>query len=372
MKKLSSIIVALLVALTVVAPASAAKFKDVGDNHSLQIEIEHLANEGIISGYADGTFKPNAPIAKKHIAAMLVKALNLPTTNIQNPGYKDVPTTHPYYKEIAAAYTAGIFSKATYFKPESSISRAFMAKMLASSFNLKSIADNAVTYGDVKTSNEFYQPIQLVTMNNIAQGYTDENHQSYFKPNDLLTRAHFSAFLARALSLKAGNYKPNTSYTYYYETIEGDDYRMVYDETSHEDGITSDFWNLYNVHRGDLMSADVYMIGAGAWVQGVQSSDVGIFAPYPFTIGTKYNTLNDSEGMQERLRVLSTNEQVHLAGVRYRDVVVLETTWPVYNNRGQFVKYSSSTIYIAKEYGIIGAKDDRGYWVTWLSKRETN
>lgn len=370
MKRIIAVTLAFLMMFSFAGVTSAAEFKDVGANHSLQVEIEYLASAGVINGYSDGTFKPNAPIAKKHIAAMLVKALNLPTTNLQNPGYADVPTTHPYYKEIAAAYTAGIFSKATYFKPESSISRAFMAKVLAQAFNLKSIANNAVTYTDVPKANAFYTPIQLVTMNKIAQGYSDGQNSQQFKPNQLLTRAHFSAFLARAMSLKAGNYKPDTGYTYYYETIEGDDYRMVFDSSTKEGSATYDYWDLYNEHTGMLMSKDVYILGDGSWVQGVQNSDVGIFSSYPFTVGTKYNTLNDSEGQQERLRILSTHEQVRLAGIRYQDVVIFEEAWPIYNDRGQLVKMNTNEIYIAKDYGIIGVKDSRGYWVTWLTKRE--
>lgn len=370
MKKRSIVFMFMFVMMIVASPAHAAKFKDVSDSHSLQVEIEYLAQKSIINGYSDGTFKPNTPIAKKHIAAMLVKALNLSTTNTQDPGYVDVPKSHPYYKEIAAAYTAGIFGKATHFKPESSISRAFMAKILAHSFGLKSIAHNAVTYEDVKSTNEFYRPIQLVTMNNVAQGYRDENHLHYFKPNDLLTRAHFSAFLARAMSLKSGDYTPNTSYTYYYESIDGDMMRLEYDDTEISDGITSTYWNLYDAQNGAHLESSMYMVGANIWAEGVQESDVGTFTAFPFTVGTKFNTLHSEDGPQERQRIISTTEEVRLAGQRYADVVVIETAYPQYNNNDRLTGFLTTNLYIAKGYGIIGVKDDRGYWVTWLQKRE--
>lgn len=370
MKKIVTAALAFALTVSLTMPASAAKFKDVGEQHSLQVEIEYLANEGIINGYSDGTFKPNAPIAKKHIAAMLVKALELPTTNVQNPGYADVPTTHQYYKEIAAAYTAGIFGKATHFKPESSISRAFMAKILSTSFNLKSIAQNAVTYRDVAKTYEFYTPIQLVTMNNVAQGYRDvEGQLPDFKPNTLLTRAHFSAFLARAMSLKSGNYKPDTNYSYYYKTVDDENYMMTYDYSDADANGVTDYWDLYNADTGELVSKDLYIMESGSWVQGVQSSDVATFSPYPFTVGTKHNSLNDAEGMAQRTRVLNTNEEVRVGGVNYSEVVVIEDAWPVHNDRGQFVRIDTSTSYIAKDYGVVGVKDTRGYWTTWLSRR---
>ena len=370
MKKLSVICMLFVLMLIAAAPTQAAKFKDVSDSHSLQIEIEYLAQQGIINGYSDGTFKPNAPIAKKHIAAMLVKTLKLSTTNIQDPGYVDVPKSHPYYKEIAAAYTAGIFGKATHFKPDSSISRAFMAKILAHSFQLKSIAQNAVTYADVKTTNEFYRPVQLVTMNNVAQGYTDENHTQYFKPNDLLTRAHFSAFLARAMSLRDGDYTPNTAYTTFYDTIDGEQYRQQFDYQEVDGASTYTYWNLYDVRKNTRVEQSVYVKGGPYWIEGVANSDLATLVPYPFTIGTKYNTLSDPYSMQERQRVLSTNEEVRLAGIRYTNVVVIETAWPEYTSNGKLAKINTSTMYIAKDHGIIGVKDSRGYWVSWISKRE--
>lgn len=42
---------------------------------------------------------------------MVARALNLKTSNVKNPGFKDVETTHPAYKEIAAVVNAGILPK---------------------------------------------------------------------------------------------------------------------------------------------------------------------------------------------------------------------------------------------------------------------
>ncbi|MEE1132042.1 MAG: S-layer homology domain-containing protein [Caryophanon sp.] len=366
-KKMTAFAAATVLALSLATTTNAAQFKDVPATHSLNIEIEYLAGKGIISGYSDGTFKPNAPIAKKHVAKMLVSALNLPTTNLKPLPYKDVPTTHPYYKEIAAAYTAGIFGNATHFKPESSISRAFMAKMIATSFNLKSIADNAMTYKDVPATDEFYRPIQLVTMNNIARGYeqtSDYAESTYtFKPNQLLTRAHFSAFLARAMSLRAGDYTPDTRYNYFYENSV-DERRTVlkFDrDYSMGTGINTS-WNLYDALTNKHYENSLYSIADGRWIEGIVASDVGIFIDYPFTIGLKYDYLDD-EVAQDKQEILETNATYKIGGKDYENVVIVRDTYK--DDDGLAVRH----IYIAKHYGIIAYESD-GIYYHWLSERE--
>ncbi|WP_083995331.1 S-layer homology domain-containing protein [Caryophanon latum] len=363
--------------LTVATTASAAKFTDVPETHSLNIEIEYLAKEGIISGYSDGTFKPNAPIAKKHIAKMLVGALELPTTNLKPLPYSDVPTTHAYYKEIAAAYTAGIFGDAENFRPESSISRAFMAKMIAKSFNLKSIAANAVTYKDVPTTNEFYSPIQLVTMNNIARGYVGEtvhNETTYtFEPNRLLTRAHFSAFLARAMSLKAGDYTPDTRYTYFFEDY-GDGVRTYLELVKNDSagGNIETTWNVVDAVTSEQYDTIQYTTADGKWSEGIPETDLGTFIDYPFTIGLKYDDLKNGT-IQGRQEVIDTKATVTLFGQQFHDVIVVRDTFIGYEETdyGDFEEVGLMTryIYIAKGYGIIAYERD-GTFYQWLSSRE--
>lgn len=369
--------IAAALTLTVATTASAAKFTDVPETHSLNIEIEYLAKEGIISGYSDGTFKPNAPIAKKHIAKMLVGALELPTTNLKPLPYSDVPTTHAYYKEIAAAYTAGIFGDAENFRPESSISRAFMAKMIAKSFNLKSIAANAVTYKDVPTTNEFYSPIQLVTMNNVARGYAGETNNGEttytFEPNRLLTRAHFSAFLARAMSLTTGDYTPDTRYTYFFEEY-GDGVRTYLELVKNDsaDGNIQTTWNLVDAVTSEQYETTQYTTANGKWSEGIPDTDIGTFIDYPFTIGLKYDDLNNG-AIQGKQEVIETKATFPLFGQTFENVIVVRDTFMGYDETdyGHFEESGFITryIYIAKGYGIIAyGRDD--YFYQWLSGRE--
>lgn len=373
-KKVVASIAAVTLTLALALPAGATKFKDVPSTHSLATEISYLSNAGVINGYADGTFKPNALLTKKHIAAMLVKALNLPTTNLRDPGYRDVPKTHQYYTEIAAAYTAGLFEASSNFKPESNISRAYMADILTKAFQLKSIAHNAVTYTDVPSTSAQYRAIQLVTMNNIAKGYEQKNYTHTFEPNKLLTRAHFAAFLARAMSLQSGTvmqYVPNKNYTYYFATK--DQYlKMTYEgqDAGGEAGIYS-VWDIYDDRTGAYYGYLNYTedwTGISYFSNAVIENTV-VLINLPVTIGLKYSLTPTSQNVFEQIsqKILDTKATVKIAGKTYTNVIVVEevfgTSWKNAQKR---------TTYITKDYGVIGIKNHQGYWRFWLDKRIAN
>ncbi|NQX63674.1 S-layer homology domain-containing protein [Paenibacillus qinlingensis] len=65
-------------------------FKDNSDIEAWAVPSVELAVKlGIISGYADGTFQPNANITHAEMILMVVRASGLPTDNAQITGYAD-------------------------------------------------------------------------------------------------------------------------------------------------------------------------------------------------------------------------------------------------------------------------------------------
>lgn len=367
LKQIVTFLVAAAVLLTVTPVISAATFRDVRPDHSLYTEIEYLSSKGVINGYPDGTFKPNELMVKKHIAKMLVTALDLQKTNMKPLPYKDVPRSHIYYEDIAAAYTAGIFGHADYFKPDSTISRAFMAKLIAASFDLKSIAEYAVTYVDVPTSDPFYRPIQLVAMNDIARGYEIANGygaKTYaFAPTNLLTRAHFSAFLARAMSLTTGNYAPDTNYTYFYDTMYEETFRM---EMAAQDDRTTT-WNVYNDVTNELHAQHYYTENANYWSEAISNEVIHTYVRKPFTIGFKYYAYLEDYDVHQYRYIVETKETYNIDEQVYRDVVVVRD---VYWNE-TMETYSDHVLYIAKFHGVI-AYEQNGDIHRWLVERIAN
>lgn len=350
MKKIIQLVLASMLLLTMTPNIASANFRDVLSDRSLYDEIHFLVDEGVIRGYEDGTFRPNDLVSKKHIAAMLVKALNLPLTNLQNPGYKDVPMTHPYYKEIAAGYTAGIFSKAEYFKPESNISRAFMAKIIAHAYQLDVVIGSSHTaFHDVPSSSEFFAPISKVASNQIAAGYSDGN----FLPNNLITRAHFAAFLARAMSRTSAPMLKNKQYTYYYEQ-DGKVRRHEFSKSF--DG--SDYWDVYNDQTGAFLHTDIYKQDGTFY--GETTAGYGgylLAVPTPFRIGK----VEASFPADAQVTILNTRGFLTVRGTSYTNVLVLKE-----------VRRSNQTLisYYATDVGLLLTTTADGKELIVLAKRQ--
>ncbi|WP_301110020.1 S-layer homology domain-containing protein [Sporosarcina sp.] len=358
MKKWIMMCVICLLAVTgTMQSVQAAGFKDMNKNtSSLYVEVEYLVGRGIISGYPDGKFKPNAPIAKKHIAAMLVRALDLPMLDLKDPKYQDVPKTHPYYKEIAAAYTAGLFSDSANFQPESSISRAFMARLMGKACNLKvqKMAEGDPGFSDVPRNSEFHTDILKVSTNHIATGYPDGT----FKPNQLITRSHFAAFLTRALTTRAMNILPDPKYTYYY-TDGSSTYRYEYDRKE-ENGLA--YWRIHNETKYESIPRLGFGQNLGAYVEAFDDwFHFDQYIPHPFVI-TKIHSENEIGPVNYgNVWITGTNEVRTVRDVNYQDVLAIETSIP----------WEKQTIfeYYAKDIGLIQRVDSSGKELFGLVKR---
>ncbi|OXS66029.1 hypothetical protein B1B04_24660 [Lysinibacillus sp. KCTC 33748] len=169
-------------------------FKDI-DHNWAQHMIKEVANRCIIIGYPDGTFRPNDRIQRQHIVLMIDRALQ-PAPIRDAESFSDVPKSHVNYEQITRLQRAGIVDDSNgAFRPNASITRAEMAKVMVIAFGLT--PDGNSTFKDVAPSHWASEYIAALADHNIAQG--DENGN--FRPNETLTRAEFTAIMYRALGL---------------------------------------------------------------------------------------------------------------------------------------------------------------------------
>ena len=70
--------------------ALAAGFKDVPDSHTYRVQIETLAQLGIINGYSDGTFRPNEQVTRQQFAKMVILAMRINVTEDDKCAFIDV------------------------------------------------------------------------------------------------------------------------------------------------------------------------------------------------------------------------------------------------------------------------------------------
>ncbi len=113
-------------------------FSDIPATYWGYDAISSLSGKGIISGYPNGTFKPDASITRAEFATMLVKALGLDTSGTTGK-FTDVTAGSWYYGSVNSAVTADLVSGTGdhLFAPNALITREQMAVMVTKALGNK-------------------------------------------------------------------------------------------------------------------------------------------------------------------------------------------------------------------------------------------
>ena len=184
-------------------PSHAYSFEDLNPLADYYEPVLDLANRKIATGYSDGTFKPNQAITREDAAKMLALTIDVNITNPKNPGFKDVTTSNPNYRYIAALAELGIingYSDKT-FKPKEPITRGQMAKILTLGFKFGVSTKLNHGFKDVSNKNANSYFIQTLYDLNVTKGKTP----IAFDPFNTVTRGQMATFIWRAEKADRGN-----------------------------------------------------------------------------------------------------------------------------------------------------------------------
>lgn len=109
-------------------------FIDVPTSNPFYVYVETAYNRGVISGYSDGTFRPGADVTRGQLSKIIVTAEGWPINTIGGPHFFDVPTNNPFYPFVETAYSRGVisgYSDGT-FRPNNSATRGQISKIVYS------------------------------------------------------------------------------------------------------------------------------------------------------------------------------------------------------------------------------------------------
>ena len=209
---------ALFSALTIVAGAAAplvivqhpvqaqSTFSDISSDYWARGFIQELANRGVISGFPDGTFRPNDPVTRAQYAAMVRQAFR--RSAIREPQrFVDVPSNYWAADAIREAYITGFLAgyPGNTFRPDENIPRAQVLVSLANGLNYAANnSPNGVlqAYNDSNSIPDWARPsIAAATERQIVVNYPDVR---FLNPNRSATRAEVAAFIYQAL-VSSGN-----------------------------------------------------------------------------------------------------------------------------------------------------------------------
>ena len=177
-----------------VTPQEELPFTDV--EGSIHLEgILALSEAGIVSGFEDDTFRPNASIRRDQMATFLANALELVPTPT-DPTFTDIENNvhEANIRAIAAAeVTLGVGDGL--YAPAADVPRGQMATFLANGFGYDA-TDDAPTFLDI-AGNVHEDNIRAIAEARITGGLGD----GAFGPGQPVTRGQMSTFVARALGL---------------------------------------------------------------------------------------------------------------------------------------------------------------------------
>jgi len=191
--------------------AQPVNFSDVPDDYWARPFILALSQRGVISGFNDGSFRPNQPVTRAEFATFVQQAFGQSSQQNAEP-YKDIPADFWAAPSIQAATQTGFLTgyPGNIFRPTQQIPKVQALVALASGLGLP-------------TQSASRQPLPYQDANQIPDWATDAvgaatragivvNHPNpqLLNPSKNTTRAEAAALIYQAL-VRAGQAEPIAS-----------------------------------------------------------------------------------------------------------------------------------------------------------------
>jgi hypothetical protein len=167
-------------------PCTLGRYSDVHPEDYYYVAAYELAIAGVMNGYSDCTFRPGNSITRGQTAKIVVLGAGRPA-NCPIPGhFSDVPPSDPFFCYIETAYNATIISGYAdgTFRPGNDVTRGQFSKMVQKAFDLPIDTHGGPHFSDVPPGSTFFDYIETLFNNGLISGYSDGT----FRPGNSLTR----------------------------------------------------------------------------------------------------------------------------------------------------------------------------------------
>ncbi len=172
-------------------------FSDVPTSDVFYPYISDLACRNVIEGYSDNTFRTSSIATRATLAKWVVLARGWALDTTGGPHFSDVATNDPYYPYIETARLHSVLSGYNdgTFRPNNEVSRGQMSKMIVIAMGW---TVNAPTqhFSDVPRDYVFYGYVETLVAHSAVSGYNDGT----FRPGNNLTRGQLSKVLSISIS----------------------------------------------------------------------------------------------------------------------------------------------------------------------------
>lgn len=193
---------------------SQDSFRDLTVDHWAFKEIQSLAQEKIISGYPDGTFRPEAYITRAEFAKLIILGKQgLALLSPVRPTFPDVPQNHWAYGFIETCAAQGWIEGYPdgSFRPDRPVTKAEALKVIVEAKRWPLQSNNPVRFLDCMPGEWYYPYLQTALSFALIkfpdQGFTEEITKEgphftqvlgyNFQPNLPATRAQVAVLIYR-------------------------------------------------------------------------------------------------------------------------------------------------------------------------------
>ncbi|RXZ81505.1 glycosyl hydrolase family protein [Paenibacillaceae bacterium] len=169
-------------------------------NHWAEAGIRRAIEEGFASRYADHSFRPDAKINRAEFIVMLVQALQIEDRSEAIASFTDVTQLRDSDQEqIQRAAKAGIIRgyEDGSFRPDLPITRAEMTAMIARALQLSGEEHTLTSFADQVKIAAWARPFMAAA---VEQGILEGRGNNVLAPNDNATRAEAVTMLLRSKS----------------------------------------------------------------------------------------------------------------------------------------------------------------------------
>jgi hypothetical protein len=200
----------------IVSVPCASRFSDVCPDHWSYPYVECLVSRNILTGYSDGTFRPNNAVTRGQLSKIVANAAGF-TEPVSGQLFQDIPPGSTFYDFVQRLASRGIVGgyacggpgepcgpgNRPYFRPNANSTRGQISKIVSEA---RAFTDppSGQSFQDVPPGSTFYTWVQRLSMHGIMSGYAcggpgepcGPGNLPYFRPGNNATRAQTSKIVS--------------------------------------------------------------------------------------------------------------------------------------------------------------------------------
>ena len=164
-------------------------FSDVASTDYFYEGVRYLVCRGAVSGYSDNTFRPYANATRGQLTKIITLAEGWETDLSNAPHFSDVQPGSTFYTYVETAVNRGVISGYAdgTFRPNNDVTRGQIAKIVTQARGW-SLTGGEQHFSDVVPGSTFFQFVEAAYSHGIISGYSDGT----FRPNANATRGQIA------------------------------------------------------------------------------------------------------------------------------------------------------------------------------------